>query len=188
MFQNAPLLGCLQLTFGFPNQLYHPDHLWQVPGQRPLLAPRPAAQGRGQCTFWGRPPPAQLCRVEIALEHRHSALSPTRGGRAAAPVSAVAAVAAAAAAAAAAVVAAATGVEILPWQGKASPRETPSSSGQTSLLQPGPAFLSPQSLHQHCGRQRCTSRLTGKLLLYSFLTDRMRFFPSLSGTGFTALN
>lgn len=58
IFQNASLFGCLQFTFRFPNQLYHPDHLWQVPGQRPLLVPRPAAQGGGQHTFWGRPPPA----------------------------------------------------------------------------------------------------------------------------------
>lgn len=56
--RDASLPGRLQLTFGFPNQLDHPDHLWQVPGQRPLLAPRPAAQGGGQHTFWGRPPPA----------------------------------------------------------------------------------------------------------------------------------
>lgn len=137
ILQNASLFGRLQLTFGFPDQLYHPDHLWQVPGQRPLLAPRPAAQGGGQLTFWGRPPSAQLCRVEIALEHRHSALVPRRGGRAAT------------AAAAAAAAAAATRGEILPRQGKAKPRKILSSFGKASLLQPGTAPLSFQSLHKH---------------------------------------
>lgn len=61
VLQNASLFGRLQFTFGFPNQLDHPDHLWQVPGQRPLLAPPPAAQGGGQHTFWGCPPSAPVC-------------------------------------------------------------------------------------------------------------------------------
>lgn len=137
ILQNASLFGRLQLTFGFPNQLYHPDHLWQVPGQRPLLAHRPAAQAGGQHTFWGRPPSAQLCRVEIALEHRHSALVSRRGGRAAA--------------------AAATRGEILLRQGKANPRKILSSFGKASLLQPGKA-LSLQSLHKHWRWERLTSQ------------------------------
>lgn len=88
--QNASVLRPAELPLGFPNELYHLDHLGQVPGQGPLLITRQAAHGKGHRLFPRPPPPARLCRGEEALQHRHPGPRPPPGSRSHPPARAAA--------------------------------------------------------------------------------------------------
>lgn len=88
--QNASVLRPAELSLGFPNELYHLDHLGQVPGQGPLLITGQAAHGKGHRLFPRPPPPARLCRGEEALQHRHPGPRPPPGSRSHPPARAAA--------------------------------------------------------------------------------------------------
>lgn len=87
---NPSILRPAKLALGFPNELYHLDHLGQIPGQGPLLITGQAAHGKGHRLFPRPPPPARLCRGEEALQHRHPAPRPPPGSRSHPPARAAA--------------------------------------------------------------------------------------------------